>query len=169
VCPGRLMVGKRICEMKITVVFTGKTTERYLEEGIAGYEKRIRRYLPFEIKVLPQVRGVKEKEQMKRREGEMILKAAGEDAFVILLDERGGAMRSVELAGLLQKKMNEGTRNVVLVIGGAYGVSREVFERADMLLQLSSMTFSHQMVRILLMEQLYRALTIIHGEPYHHA
>ncbi len=155
--------------MKITVLFTGKTAERYLEEGIASFEKRIRRYLPFEIKVLPSVKGVREKEQLKRREGEMILKAVGDGSFVVLLDERGKSLDSVRFAGMLQRKMNEGIRTLVFVVGGAYGVSPEVFERADLLLQLSAMTFSHQVVRILLMEQLYRAFTIIHGEPYHHA
>ncbi len=155
--------------MKITVVFTGKTTERYLEEGIAAFEKRIRRYLPFEIKVLPAVKGVRDKERLKRREGEMILKNLGRGDYVVLLDERGKSLRSVDFAGMLQQKMNEGTRNMVFVVGGAYGVPREVFERADRVLQLSAMTFSHQVVRILLMEQLYRAFTIIHGEPYHHA
>jgi 23S rRNA (pseudouridine1915-N3)-methyltransferase len=155
--------------MKITVVFTGKTSERYLEEGIAFYEKRIHRYLPFEIRVLPQVKGVRDKDLLKRREGEMILRALGEGDFCILLDEKGKAMASVEFAGFLQRKMNEGLRNVVFIIGGAYGVSREVFDRAGMVLRLSEMTFSHQVVRILLMEQLYRAFTIIHGEPYHHA
>jgi 23S rRNA (pseudouridine1915-N3)-methyltransferase len=155
--------------MKITVLFTGKTAEHYLEEGIAMYEKRIRRYLPFEIRVIPAIKGVKEKEQIRRREGEQILRAVGEEAYLILLDERGRGMRSVEFAGMLQKRMNGGTRHLVLLVGGAYGVSREVFDRADLVLQLSAMTFSHQVVRILLMEQLYRALTIIHGEPYHHA
>ena len=155
--------------MKITVLFTGKTADRYLEEGIAVYEKRIRRYLPFEIKVLPAAKGVREKEQLKRLEGEMILKAVGDGSFVVLLDERGKSLDSVKFAGMLQRKMNEGTRTLVFVVGGAYGVSQAVFERADLVLQLSAMTFSHQVVRILLMEQLYRAFTIIHGEPYHHA
>ncbi len=156
-------------KMKIIVLFTGKTAERYLEEGVGAFEKRIRRYLPFEIKVLPSVKGVREKEQLKRREGEMILKAVDDRSFVILLDERGRSLDSVAFAGLLQRKMNEGTRTLVFVVGGAYGVSPEVSARADMVLQLSAMTFSHQVVRILLMEQLYRAFTIIHGEPYHHA
>ncbi len=155
--------------MKITVLFTGKTADRYLEEGIAVYEKRIRRYLPFEIKVLPAAKGVREKEQLKRLEGEMILKAVGDGSFVVLLDEQGKSLDSVKFAGMLQRKMNEGTRTLVFVVGGAYGVSQAVFERADLVLQLSAMTFSHQVVRILLMEQLYRAFTIIHGEPYHHA
>jgi len=155
-------------KMKITVIFTGKTSERYLEEGIAGYEKRLRRYLPFEIKVLPAVKGVKDREQLKRREGEMILRAVGEEAFFLLLDERGREMGSTGFAALLQRKMNEGGKNIVMAVGGAYGVSRAVFERADLVLRLSAMTFSHQVVRILLMEQMYRAFTIIHGEPYHH-
>ncbi len=155
--------------MKITVLFTGKTSEPYLEEGIAVYEKRIRRYLPFSIQVIPAVKGVRSREQLKRREGELILRAVEKGAFLILLDERGKGMSSVEFSGMLQRKMNEGARHLILLVGGAYGVSREVFDRADMILQLSEMTFSHQVVRILLMEQLYRALTIIHGEPYHHA
>jgi 23S rRNA (pseudouridine1915-N3)-methyltransferase len=155
--------------MKITVLFTGKTSEQYLEKGIAAYEKRIRRYLPFAIQVIPAVKGVRSREQLKRREGELILRAVEKGAFLILLDERGKGMSSVEFSGMLQRKMNEGARHLILLVGGAYGVSREVFDRADMILQLSEMTFSHQVVRILLMEQLYRALTIIHGEPYHHA
>ncbi|MCD6200403.1 MAG: 23S rRNA (pseudouridine(1915)-N(3))-methyltransferase RlmH [Bacteroidales bacterium] len=155
--------------MTITVFFTGKTTDRYLKEGIAGYEKRIRRYLPFVIRELSPGKMPKDIHAVKLLEGKLLLKSLDKKTFVILLDERGERFSSVQFARILEKKMVEGNKDLVFIIGGAFGVSEEIYRRADRVISLSSMTFSHQVVRILLMEQLYRALTIIHGEPYHHA
>ena len=106
---------------------------------------------------------------VKLLEGKLLLKSLDKKTFVILLDERGERFSSVQFARILEKKMVEGNKDLVFIIGGAFGVSEEIYRRADRVISLSSMTFSHQVVRILLMEQLYRALTIIHGEPYHHA
>ena len=105
---------------------------------------------------------------IKQIEGKLLLKALDKKTFVILLDERGEQVTSVQFAKFLEKKMGEGNKNLAFIIGGAFGVSDEVYRRADKVISLSPMTFSHQVVRILLMEQLYRAFTIIHGEPYHH-
>lgn len=155
--------------MTITVFFTGKTTDNYVKEGIAEYEKRIRRYLPFVIRELSPGKTPKDRYAVKLLEGKLLLKSLDKKTFVILLDERGERYTSVQFAGILEKKMMEGNKDLVFIIGGAFGVSDEVYRRADRVISLSPMTFSHQVVRILLMEQLYRALTIIHGEPYHHA
>ncbi len=155
--------------MTITVFFTGKTTDNYVKEGIAEYEKRIRRYLPLVIRELSPGKTPKDRYAVKLLEGKLLLKSLDKKTFVILLDERGERYTSVQFAGILEKKMMEGNKDLVFIIGGAFGVSDEVYRRADRVISLSPMTFSHQVVRILLMEQLYRALTIIHGEPYHHA
>ncbi len=155
--------------MKITVLFTGKTADRYVAEGIAAYEKRIRRYLPFEVREINPGKTPKEIHAVKQAEGRSLLKALDKKTFVILLDERGERVSSVEFAKIVERKMVEGTKNLAFITGGAYGVGDEVYHRADKVISLSPMTFSHQVVRILLMEQLYRAFTIIHGEPYHHA
>ncbi len=153
--------------MKIRVLFTGKTDGRFVEEGVAHYARRMERYLPFVTEVVAAARGGDPRKQ-KEKEGEAILRKAGREAYMVLLDERGEALTSEEFAAFLQKRMNAGTRELLFVVGGAYGVSPAVRERADKVLQLSAMTFSHQVVRILLMEQLYRAMTILRGEPYHH-
>ena len=155
--------------MKIRVLFTGKTTERFVAEGVEHFAGRMKRYLPFTVEVVPAVKGKMDVQRQKEKEGEAILRAVGRDAYVVLLDERGDALDSVSFARFMQDRMNASTREMVFVVGGPYGVSRAVFARADRVLQLSAMTFSHQVVRILLMEQLYRAMTIVHGEPYHHA
>ncbi len=155
--------------MKITVLFTGKTSMNYLKEGITEYAKRLRRYVPFEIHELTQWKRQKDGQTQKQLEGKAILKAVDTETFVILLDERGERVTSVSFANLLEKKMNEGVKKIAVVTGGAFGVSEDVFQRANLIIRLSSMTFSHQVVRILLMEQLYRAFTIIRGQPYHHA
>lgn len=155
--------------MKIIVLFIGKTSKNYLKEGIAEYEKRLRRYVSFEIRELTQGKHQKDVLTQKQLEGKVILKALDTETFVILLDERGKRVTSVSFANLLEKKMNDGVKKMTVVAGGAFGVSEEIFQRANLIIRLSSMTFSHQVVRILLMEQLYRAFTIIRGEPYHHA
>ena len=154
--------------MKLAFLMTGKTSETYFADAIREYEKRIKRFVPFEITVLPDIKGAKDIALQKQAEGEMILKFLRNDDYVILLDEHGREYRSVEFALWLQKRMNSGVKRLVLVIGGPYGFSDEVYARADAQLSLSRMTFSHQIVRAIFAEQIYRAFTILNNEPYHH-
>ena len=137
---------------------------------MADYSKRISRYARFSVVFLPDVRnaGKLPVQIQKQAEGEMILRQTAPGDYVVLLDERGEEMRSVEFAYWLQKRMNSGVKRLVLVIGGPYGFSDEVYRRADAKLSLSRMTFSHQIVRAIFAEQIYRAFTILNNEPYHH-
>ena len=137
---------------------------------MAVYESRLKHYVPFFIQEIPELKNVSSltKEQIKSREGEMLLKNVKAVDEVILLDEHGSVYRSVEFAGRLENRISRGGRDMVFVIGGAYGFSEAVYARADSRLSLSCMTFSHQLVRVVFVEQLYRAFTIIRGEPYHH-
>lgn len=155
--------------MKITLILVGKTNGRLYAEGIDDYVKRINHYMPFNIKVIPEIKNSKSlsEKQQKEKEGELILKSIEDKSFVVLLDERGKEMRSVELASWLGNKQLT-TRQLTLVTGGPYGFSQAVYDRADYMLSLSRMTFSHQMVRLVLAEQIYRACTILNNEPYHH-
>ena len=155
--------------MKITLLVVGKTTDARLQSLIDDYAKRLGHYVPFEVSVIPELRNTKalSEEQQKEREGQEILRLAGSSAEMVLLDEHGTEMRSVEYAEWVQKKMSSG-RDLLLVIGGPYGFSKTVYERANGKIALSRMTFSHQMVRLFIVEQLYRAMTILRGEPYHH-
>ena len=154
--------------MKITLLLVGKTTDSKLDALIAEYANRLKHYLAFETRVIPELssKGRISTDVQKKQEGELILKAVG-TTYVILLDEHGREYRSLDFATYLQKLMSSG-RDVTFVVGGPYGFSKEVYDRADSLLSLSQMTFSHQMIRLLFTEQLYRACTIIHHEPYHH-
>ena len=156
--------------MKIKLVVIGKTKEAYLETGIREYEKRLRRYWPFEYTLLPDVKGGGKMDALalKKAEGELLLKTIQPTDNLILLDENGKEMPSEAFAKWFQKKANTGLKQLVLVVGGAYGFSDEVYEKAQGKLALSQMTFSHQMVRLFAIEQVYRAMTILHGEPYHH-
>ncbi len=156
--------------MKITLLTVGRTDVDWVRQGLELYRSRLEHYVPFSIMELPQLRGVSalSKEQIKDREGEAILKNIGKGDHVILLDERGKEYRSVEFATRLEAFMSRSSAGLVFVIGGAYGFSKAVYDRADEKLSLSKMTFSHQMVRTVFAEQLYRAFTIIKGEPYHH-
>lgn len=156
--------------MKVKLLLVGKTVEEYLRKGIAGYQERLKHYVPFELVEIPELRGASSltKEQVKTKEGEMILKQVRENDDVILLDEHGGRFTSIGWARHLEQKMAHSPRDIVFVIGGCYGFSQPVYERACSKLSLSDMTFSHQLVRLIFMEQLYRAFTIIKGEPYHH-
>ncbi len=154
--------------MKITLLVVGKTTNARLETLITEYTNRLKHYLTFEVRVIPELSG-KGKISMdiqKRQEGELILKAVG-NTFTILLDEHGREYRSLDFAAHLQKLMSSG-RDVTFVVGGPYGFSKDVYDRADGLISLSQMTFSHQMIRLLFVEQIYRAMTILRNEPYHH-
>ena len=155
--------------MKITLLFTGKTSDPRLSSLIDEYQQRLRHYVPFELVVLPDLKNAKSltEDQIKTAEGNLILQALTPAMDVILLDEHGREFRSIEFADYLQKKMSSG-RDLALVIGGPYGFSQAVYERANGKLSLSQMTFSHQMIRIMAIEQIYRAMTILRGEPYHH-
>ena len=155
--------------MKTTLILVGKTNGKLFNEGIDDYAKRIGHYTPFAVKVLPELKSTKSlsESQQKDKEGKMILKTISTSDFVVLLDEHGTEYRSMEFAKWVEKRRNGG-RDLVFVIGGPYGFSPDVYNRADALISLSRMTFSHQMVRLIFVEQLYRACTIIKGEPYHH-
>jgi len=156
--------------VKITLLTVGKTDIRWINEGLEVYSSRLRHYLPFEIKEIAELKnaGSLSKEQIKTLEGKLILRNIKISDEVILLDERGKEMRSAEFATFLEKRVVAGIKELVFVIGGAYGFSSEVYERANGQISLSKMTFSHQMVRTIFAEQLYRACTIIKGESYHH-
>lgn len=155
--------------MKTTLILVGKTNGKLFNEGIDDYAKRIGHYTPFAVKVLPELKSTKSlsESQQKDKEGKMILKTISPSDFVVLLDEHGTEYRSMEFAKWVEKRRNGGS-DLVFVIGGPYGFSPDVYNRADALISLSRMTFSHQMVRLIFVEQLYRACTIIKGEPYHH-
>lgn len=156
--------------MKIDLVLVGKSDQKYLQEGIDIYLKRLKHYCQFEMKVIPDLKSTKSisEEQQKEKEGELIMNQIKDSDFVILLDERGESLSSVDFAQLIEKRQVAGTRKISFVIGGPYGFSKEAYAKANAKLSLSAMTFSHQMVRLLFIEQLYRAFTIINGEPYHH-
>jgi len=155
--------------MKITLLVVGKTTDKHLEVLIEEYVGRIGHYVPFQVVVIPELKNVKavSQAQQKVMEGELILKTITPTTDLVLLDEHGKERRSVEFADYINKKMAAG-RDVTFVIGGPFGFSEAVYQRADGKISLSQMTFSHQMIRLLFTEQLYRALTIIRGEKYHH-
>lgn len=156
--------------MKIKLLQIGKTTESYLNEGIGFYEKRINGFIPMHIETIPALKdtAASTAENMKLREGENILARLKPDDVVVLLDERGKTFHSVAFAGFIEKQLNQSVRNLVFVIGGAFGFSEPVYKRANHQIALSEMTFSHQLVRLVFMEQLYRGMTIIHKHPYHH-
>ena len=155
--------------MKITLLVVGKTNDERLRSLIADYQQRLSHYVPFEFVVLPDIKNAKSltEEQLKVAEGEAILARLTPAMDVLLLDEHGREYRSIEYADFLQRKMGAG-RDLTLIIGGAYGFSPAVYERANGKISLSQMTFSHQMIRLMAIEQIYRAMTILRGEPYHH-
>jgi len=155
--------------MKITLLLVGKTADNRLQSLIDEYQNRLKHYIPFEIKIVElKSRGTQEAEALiKQQEGDLILKAVTPSSDVVLLDERGKQFRSIEFADYLQKKMSAG-RDLVFVVGGPFGFSQDVYDRANAQFSLSKMTFSHQMIRLLFIEQLYRAMTILRHEPYHH-
>lgn len=155
--------------MKTLLILVGKTADRHFAAGIGDYVERIGHYMPFDVVTIPELKNTKSlsEEQQKTAEGELILKQLLPSDTVVLLDERGRELRSVEFARWLEQKGNT-ARRLIFVIGGPYGFSPDVYARANEQLSLSKMTFSHQMVRLVFTEQLYRACTIIRGEPYHH-
>ena len=157
--------------MKVTLLVVGKTTDPHIVALIDDYKRRLTHYLPFEMVVIPELKNAKNltEEQQKQQEGELILKAIdkGATAHVVLLDEHGCEYRSVAFADYLQKRVSAG-QDIIFVVGGPYGFSPEVYARANAKISLSQMTFSHQMVRLFFVEQIYRAMTILRSEPYHH-
>lgn len=155
--------------MKFTLLVVGKTTDTRLQTMIDDYQQRLKHYIPFDIIVIPELRNAKalSEAQQKEQEGMEILRRITPATDLILLDEHGQERRSIEYAQWIQKKMAAG-RDIIFVIGGPYGFSPAVYERANNKISLSQMTFSHQMIRLLFVEQLYRAMTILRGEPYHH-
>ena len=156
--------------MKITLLFTGKTKPAYLDQGVQDYVQRIKHYTPLqliEIQDLKKTKGFPQRKIMES-EGDKILNYIRTEDFVILLDERGKQMSSPELAGWIEKKALHSVKSIVFVTGGAFGFEKKVYDRANMLLSVSKMTFSHQLIRIIFLEQLYRAFSLIKGQPYHH-
>ncbi len=156
--------------MKILIIHCGKTEEAYLTTGVEKYESRLKHYLPVETLYIPALKNTKalSKEEQKEKEGISILAKLQNTDFIILLDEKGKQFTSTEFSKYLTQHMNGGTRRIVFISGGPYGFSEEVYAKANFKISLSPMTFSHQMVRLFFIEQLYRAMTIQKGEPYHH-
>ena len=156
--------------MKITLLTVGKTDRDWVKQGLDVYTSRLKHYIPFVITEIPELKNVSalSKEQIKAKEAELILKNLKPTDDVILLDGRGKEYSSMEFAKVLQDKISYTGKDIVFIIGGAYGFSDDVYQRANSKMSLSRMTFSHQMVRAIFAEQIYRAFTIMRGEPYHH-
>ena len=155
--------------MKTVLILVGKTVNKHFVAGINDYVERIGHYMPFSVTTIPELKNAKSlsEEQQKEKEGELIMKQLQASDTVVLLDEHGTEMRSIEFASWLQKIQNS-SRRLVFIIGGPYGFSPALYQRAHQKISLSRMTFSHQMVRLVFTEQIYRACTILKGEPYHH-
>lgn len=156
--------------MTIKLLAIGKTDSSQLQELIEVYQKRLQHYINFEIELIPDLKKTKNlsEEQQKDKEGQLILKKLAPTDVLILFDEKGKHFTSIEFSQYLQKKMNSGIKQIVFLIGGPYGFSNDVYAKASGKISLSKMTFSHQMVRLFITEQLYRAFTILKNEPYHH-
>ncbi len=156
--------------MKIKLLAIGKTDDKNLQVLISTYEKRLKHYIKFEIEIIPDIKNAKNLSQkgQKEKEGELILKKISPFDQLILLDENGKEFSSMDFSKFLQKRMNSGIKQMVLVIGGPYGFSEKVYQKATGKISLSKMTFSHQMIRLFVVEQIYRAFTILKNEPYHH-
>lgn len=156
--------------MEIILITVGKTTTDYIQTGINEYLKRLKRYVPFSIKHIPDIKNAKKltENQQKEEEGKLILAELSISDYVVLLDERGEMLTSREFSVFLQKGMLGGKKRMVFIIGGPYGFSPDVYTRSNYQLSFSKMTFSHEMIRLFFTEQVYRAMTILRGEPYHH-
>lgn len=156
--------------MKIRVIVVGKTSEKYVQEGIKEYEKRLKRFINYSIEEIPDVanRGKTTEKELKEKEGDLILKKLKPNEYVVLFDDKGKELSSPGLNQWFEKKALSGNSSISFVVGGAYGFSDEVYERANEKLSLSKLTFNHQMVRLIITEQVYRAFSIKHGLPYHH-
>lgn len=156
--------------MRITLLLVGATDKNYLTDGIEDYKKRLIHYLPFDVRVIADIKNSRNltDDQQKEREGKSILDMVSTGDELVLLDVDGAELSSPGLANWVEKRMIAGTRQLIFVVGGPYGFSEAVYKRADSRISLSKLTFPHQLVRLLFVEQLYRAMTIIRGEPYHH-
>lgn len=156
--------------MKIKLLAVGKTDQPALNELIDNYQKRLKHYITFEIEIIPDVKNAKSlnQSQLKEKEGQLILSKIQSGDVMVLLDEKGKHFRSIEFSDYLQKKMNAATKQLIFVIGGPFGFSDAVYDTAQEQISLSKMTFSHQMIRLFLTEQIYRSFTILKNEPYHH-
>ena len=156
--------------MKITLLQTGKTTDKHISELVDLYSNRIKKYSGFEIITLPDVKNTKSMpvQEQKTKEATKIIQSVTADDYIILLDERGKELRTLEFSGTLEKMFFLPKKRIVFIIGGPWGFSEDVYRRADYKMSLSKMTYPHQLVRLLFLEQLYRVFTIIKGEPYHH-
>jgi len=156
--------------MKLALLQTGKTTESYVTQGMSLYSGRLKKYASFTIITVPELKNTKNMPaaEQKKKEGKKILEAVGRDDFIVLLDEKGKELTTVEFAGWLKKQALITDKRILFVVGGPWGVSEEVMNAAGFRLSLSKMTFPHQLIRVLFLEQLYRAFTIIKGVPYHH-
>lgn len=156
--------------MKIKLLTIGKTDNKHLIQLIEEYQNRLKHYIKFELEVIPDIKNVKNlsEVQQKEKEGALILSKLQNTDDLVLLDDKGKQFTSIEFSQYLQKKMNSGIKQLVLVIGGPYGFSDTVYKKAIAKISLSKMTFSHQMIRLFAVEQIYRAFTILKNEPYHH-
>ena len=156
--------------MKINLIQVGGTVDSYLKAGVAEYQKRLSYYTNFTVTEIADIKNASRlsRDELKKKEGIEILKRVSNDDFLILLDEKGKQYTSEDFAQLIQSKMNQSTKSLIFIIGGAFGFSENIYQRADGKLSLSKMTFSHRMIRLLFTEQLYRAYTILRNEPYHH-
>lgn len=156
--------------MKATLILVGKTVDKRFAELISEYTNRLKHYINFEINTIPELKNTKSltSEQQKNSEAELIIKNLQPSDYVVLLDEHGKEMRSIEMADWMKRKMNTINKRIVFIIGGPYGFSQKIYDIAHEKLSMSKMTFSHQMIRLIFVEQLYRSMTILNGEPYHH-
>ena len=156
--------------MKTVLLVIGKTVEKYFIQAIEEYVQRTKHYISFDLEVIPELKNAKNlsEYQQKEKEGELIIKSLQSGDTVVLLDEHGKEMRSIEFAEYMKRKLNTTNKRLVFIIGGPYGFSPAVYEAAQEKISLSKMTFSHQMIRLIFVEQLYRALSILNGSPYHH-
>ena len=157
--------------MKITLIAIGKTEDKYLIEGIEKYLSRLKHYINFNLLIIPDVKNTKNlsEAQQKSKEAEVIQKQIGPGDVIVLMDEKGGKYSPLSFANYLNKQMIGSVQHLVFIIGGPYGFDETIYKRANLMMSLSDMTFSHQMVRLFFVEQLYRAFTILKNEPYHHA
>ncbi len=156
--------------MKVELWWVGKTSFSYLEEGMNMYEKRLTHFLPFQTETIPDIKNAKKlsEDQLKQKEGEVILKKVENGDWLVLLDERGKEYSSIRFSEYMDKQLQMSHRRIIFLIGGAYGFSDAVYQRANGKISLSKMTFSHQMIRLFALEQIYRAMSILRNLPYHH-
>lgn len=156
--------------MDIKLILHGKTEDNYIQEGLSNYSKRLKRYITFSEHTIPALKNAKNLsfDEIKQKEGDLLLSKIKPTDTLVLLDEKGKMFTSLNFSAFLQKQMNLGLKSLVFVVGGPYGFSDQVYQRANHTLSLSKMTFSHQMIRLFFVEQVYRAFTILNNEPYHH-